>query len=180
MEFQSTPPRGWRRRRFNSFTGYFNISIHSTARVETDPQWPCSSAHHNFNPLHREGGDSAQQGLGLSPYNFNPLHREGGDSVSPTWYFNHNDISIHSTARVETGKKMTVSEHIRISIHSTARVETDYSMGPGQVNIIFQSTPPRGWRHIHLCPWLHFHIISIHSTARVETVNSCSRSSTWY
>ena len=158
MEFQSTPPRGWRRRRFNSFTGYFNISIHSTARVETDPQWPCSSAHHNFNPL----------------------HREGGDSVSPTWYFNHNDISIHSTARVETGKKMTVSEHIRISIHSTARVETDYSMGPGQVNIIFQSTPPRGWRHIHLCPWLHFHIISIHSTARVETVNSCSRSSTWY
>ena len=68
---------------------------------------------------------------------------------------------------------MTVSEHIRISIHSTARVETDYSMGPGQVNIIFQSTPPRGWRHIHLCPWLHFHIISIHSTARVETWMTC-------
>ncbi len=89
MRFQSTPPRGWRLplpEPYKEAEGYFNplhreggdndidkiiythvISIHSTARVETDPQWPCSSAHHNFNPLHREGGDIPEGGMAVQP-----------------------------------------------------------------------------------------------------------------
>ncbi len=80
------------------------ISIHSTARVETTEQDGGSMLCRDFNPLHREGGDTAE----LSKYtkrqefqstpprgwrqaqrvsekhytrHFNPLHREGGD-----WY----------------------------------------------------------------------------------------------
>ena len=33
----------------------------------------------NFNPLHREGGDSKFLGDMLCYLDFNPLHREGGD-----------------------------------------------------------------------------------------------------
>ena len=54
---------------------------------------------------------------------FNPLHREGGDFA-----IINSDvlsiISIHSTARVETGLQRAVSLVQTISIHSTARVET--------------------------------------------------------
>ena len=33
----------------------------------------------NFNPLHREGGDTQCQGAPGHIGDFNPLHREGGD-----------------------------------------------------------------------------------------------------
>ena len=77
------------------------ISIHSTARVETDAVRSEGRLDKNFNPLHREGGDHT---LSLQPVlfaHFNPLHREGGDQI-----IQHRIvllcISIHSTARVET------------------------------------------------------------------------------
>ncbi len=35
------------------------ISIHSTARVETTGSWKLSGPSPHFNPLHREGGDTA-------------------------------------------------------------------------------------------------------------------------
>ena len=100
-EFQSTPPRGWRHLRFafpllpvnfnplhreggdgnhspvrggcmgisihstarveteakQDFDNKMDISIHSTARVETGYRL-CKAKSKNFNPLHREGGDS--------------------------------------------------------------------------------------------------------------------------
>ena len=58
----------------------------------------------------------------------------------------------------------------RISIHSTTRVETILCANIRGWRILFQSTPPRGWR---LCgdKWnIRQHQISIHSTTRVETV----------
>ena len=75
---------------------------------------------------------------------FNPLHREGGDVDERCGRYSYN-ISIHSTARVETGETLNVfqvwyfnplhreggdSKPFKsialsaISIHSTARVET--------------------------------------------------------
>ena len=103
-------------------------------------------------------------------------------------------ISIHSTARVETPFSKSSSEYISISIHSTARVETKPSdweperskdFNPlhregGDVPCPFdflridrfQSTPPRGWR-LRSSNLLSRHVsISIHSTARVETFTS--------
>ena len=62
------------------------------------------------------------------------------------------DISIHSTARVETQKFFRKSSTITISIHSTARVETLHSLWACYIRERFQSTPPRGWRH-NICQW---------------------------
>ena len=81
------------------------ISIHSTARVETLPTRSALYTLAYFNPLHREGGDLCELEkstdkskisihstarvetmsfiaaiLWRSEY-FNPLHREGGDQV---------------------------------------------------------------------------------------------------
>ena len=103
----------------------FAISIHSTARVETYSRLLLAHGKHDFNPLHREGGDF------LSP--LVPRDREIFQSTPPrgwrrstglpsgqqTW------ISIHSTARVETSVPQQRSDVMSISIHSTARVETD-------------------------------------------------------
>ena len=77
------------------------ISIHSTARVETGAHTKPAASTWNFNPLHREGGDSNVQTFCRRTRDFNPLHREGGDQ-NKTNYKCYMDISIHSTARVET------------------------------------------------------------------------------
>ena len=56
---------------------------------------------------------------------FNPLHHEGGDPESRTGACEQY-ISIHSTTRVETVRSVNTAKK-------------------GQ----FQSTPPRGWRHVN-------------------------------
>ena len=100
MQFQSTPPRGWRLEYEVVGHGHYGISIHSTTRVETSRRmisWPMSK------------------------------------------------ISIHSTTRVETGESAFIRTFERISIHSTTRVETIERINTLPMEI-FQSTPPRGWR----------------------------------
>ena len=100
-KFQSTPPRGWRPVYTPDAKWTTTISIHSTARVETNPPRAHHCYRYDFNPLHREGGDHAPGGKGyghpisihstarvetraaalpvIHAYDFNPLHREGGD-----------------------------------------------------------------------------------------------------
>ena len=55
---------------------------------------------------------------------FNPLHREGGDNLASFSESSLIQISIHSTARVETNWETGDVMILGISIHSTARVET--------------------------------------------------------
>ena len=102
--FQSTPPRGWRQGTVWIAVRAYDISIHSTARVETHTLWLPVLGQYDFNPLHREGGDTKRvrenQRARISIHStarvetaaaaisfcssadFNPLHREGGD---PCW-----------------------------------------------------------------------------------------------
>ena len=101
-----------------------HISIHSTARVETDS--PLSVSHQ-------------------SAY-FNPLHREGGDHGAK-YIISYSLISIHSTARVETMPSL-FSRFSIFYFNPLHREGGDYC---GQCNKCgyysqFQSTPPRGWR----------------------------------
>ena len=102
---------------------------------------------------------------------FNPLHHEGGDRDSLINALAGDEISIHSTTRVETRRRFHRSRRpTRISIHSTTRVETS------PVTYIclvkeFQSTPPRGWRRLLQRADIDQLKISIHSTTRVETVD---------
>ena len=143
--FQSTPPRGWRRKYLRYGTYIKDISIHSTARVETlsaiwrnrtspsfqstPPRgWRLLLSFPGLQLIHISIHSTARvetlhfRRKGGEGIDFNPLHREGGDRI-----FN------------------VSSRDFMISIHSTARVETTYFpiwlMGRR-----FQSTPPRGWR----------------------------------
>ena len=79
--FQSTPPRGWRRKDLNNASDAADISIHSTARVETTKRMIPTWRLWDFNPLHREGGDASIPFISRSISYFNPLHREGGDDI---------------------------------------------------------------------------------------------------
>ena len=145
-QFQSTPPRGWRRSTASGLVIYENdfnplhreggditsvnggvdyiISIHSTARVETQRTLSHSRTNYIFQSTPPRGWrrpylDAGGGDAGISihstarvetwrhrtsfryPGNFNPLHREGGDRTwqGKVWSYR---ISIHSTARVET------------------------------------------------------------------------------
>ena len=81
-------------------------------------------------------------------------------------------ISIHSTTRVETGESAFIRTFERISIHSTTRVETIERINTLPMEI-FQSTPPRGWRHmLRVAKDTDILKISIHSTTRVETADA--------
>ena len=123
--FQSTPPRGWRRSSLKNLEAGYTISIHSTARVETElviplEYWAGISIHSTARVETRLSHPAFP-----SMWDFNPLHREGGDSNDAVLRAINLIISIHSTARVETvvGVGSAVLKHI--SIHSTARVETE-------------------------------------------------------
>ena len=122
------------------------ISIHSTARVETFATGGNPAVVKDFNPLHREGGDISPRLRGPNAANFNPLHREGGDKPTaipllPLLYFN----PLHREGG-DFQPEATIWE-----------------------SLSFQSTPPRGWRRPFLYGLFQFLQISIHSTARVET-----------
>ena len=148
--FQSTPPRGWR-------------------RIKCEKPWEWNY----FNPLHREGGDpwslpSVRMVLSISIHSTarvetkykNPERIFNGISIHSTArvetemivaFHCCTPISIHSTARVETLLPGNREWLAGISIHSTARVETLLSFCP-VLPEVFQSTPPRGWRHLRAPP----------------------------
>ena len=96
------------------------------------------------------------------PRNFNPLHREGGDSKDIKIKVT-SAISIHSTARVETKQEGDIKAVQKISIHSTARVETydrlcrymefcisiHSTARVETLRIFFTSTKPKNFNPLH-------------------------------
>ena len=121
------------------------ISIHSTTRVETiDADMAVINAD-DFNPLHHEGGDYSIDSTVIRISHFNPLHHEGGDF----WmWVPHGQVADFNPLHHEGGDLYDNRCHYiyPISIHSTTRVET-LSRVRMTLFFVFQSTPPRGWRH---------------------------------
>ncbi len=78
-------------------------------------------------------------------------------------------ISIHSTARVETGSGGNGYRFTKISIHSTARVETDGLVQGQKAGTDFNPLHREGGDASRALLTGHHLRISIHSTARVET-----------
>ena len=77
------------------------ISIHTTANVVTYCTKICQKVLCNFNPHHREGGDTLFLSSSKTSIDFNPHHREGGDKGRRSIRSSHT-ISIHTTAKVVT------------------------------------------------------------------------------
>ena len=167
-QFQSTPPRGWRRPCNPVTSRYIVISIHSTARVETISMTAIDNVVViSIHSTARVETIRPEQEACRQKY-FNPLHREGGDAVPVFGLSQEHSISIHSTARVETFS----SSYTRLgTVHFNPlhREGGDQRMGkckrmpdyfnplhreggdlgsPGLFpsSKLFQSTPPRGWR----------------------------------
>ena len=146
----------------------FTISIHSTTRVETTCTITDVTTYTQFQSTPPRGWRHLRApGLKMTIIYFNPLHHEGGD---PDWSLVERPeyISIHSTTRVETVRAEGETILTPISIHSTTRVETT-SYRLLLMRYLFQSTPPRGWRHRPGPDAGGVCLISIHSTTRVET-----------
>ena len=77
--FQSTPPRGWRPNLQVTSHYRLTISIHSTARVETE--YYTLKIHEITISIHSTARvETFEAGGGMEALrHFNPLHREGGD-----------------------------------------------------------------------------------------------------
>ena len=144
----------------------------------------------DFNPLHREGGDTSpvlimssikifqstpprgwrriSDCLWRELFYFNPLHREGGDYVVfpvSTRFYDFNPLH-----REGGDSKCDSCGCFLDPFQSTPPRGWRRSIPSASLNLrIFQSTPPRGWRLFGLGKWILIHNISIHSTARVET-----------
>ena len=100
----------------------------------------------DFNPLHREGGDTITiRRCAISGY-FNPLHREGGD-YSPVIQQLLNSLYFNPLHR-EGGDRLSLyTAYIPLAFQSTP----PRGWRPDRSLIFpilpeFQSTPPRGWR----------------------------------
>ena len=144
-EFQSTPPRGWRR----WWNGH-------KRRIRF-----------YFNPLHHEGGDFRRVCHNSSGSGFQSTPPRGWRPFCRIPACGACSISIHSTTRVETGNRGTAP--LFMSFQSTPprgwrQRKALYARPSGNFNPLhheggdryafeplfnrrgFQSTPPRGWR----------------------------------
>ena len=164
--FQSTPPRGRRRRckachsaeppGFNprlreggdssiSFAfRCFKVSIHASAREATQRKCRSMAFHTRFNPRLREGGDFSAISSHPDHPRFNPRLREGGD-IREGIVIVLVVVSIHASAREATNVSKSYQSLDSVSIHASAREATHFHP-PRDSYLLFQSTPPRGRR----------------------------------
>ena len=140
--FQSTPPRGGRRRWPGSLADRV-VSIHAPARGATTEalKLACVDC---FNPRPRAGGDPVVA-INRGRWNgFNPRPRAGGDNK---WKHEPGDtLSFNPRPRAGGDRHLNAQAAIDVSIHAPARGATARSSPPEL--LMFQSTPPRGGRPI--------------------------------
>ena len=143
-EFQSTPPRGWRRSTSDIYVITVVISIHSTTRVETINL--LKIRHHNHISIHSTTRvETTLSYMDTLPLRFQSTPPRGWRLLSPL------------VPRDREIFQSTPPRGWRLSNRSRSPPTHQ-----------FQSTPPRGWRP-GMGGRTHEHRISIHSTTRVET-----------
>ena len=121
-----------------------------------------------FNPRSREGSDTDYAILSPRGSYFNPRSREGSDRISIFGRVTMG-ISIHAPARGATDKETVELRRYVISIHAPARGATPEFLHRVQTGL-FQSTLPRGERHVSYLFLARELIISIHAPARGATI----------
>ena len=124
LSFQSTPPRG--ERPPAAVVSQVCSEFQSTPpRGERPPYSNTGRSGRNFNPRPREGSDARRRRDFSFLRYFNPRPREGSDEPDVANEYERDEISIHAPAR-----------------GATIPSQCD------KLPTIFQSTPPRGERHI--------------------------------
>ena len=101
--FQSTRPRGARRRWRRSSRGLTPVSIHAPARGATCTRGLGPHTRAGFNPRARAGRDDLASFLiAVADASFNPRARAGRDPTREADAQGHPDVSIHAPARGAT------------------------------------------------------------------------------
>ena len=101
IEFQSTPPRGRRRR------GLLHVTHDA-----------------GFNPRPRAGGDDSLPRIQTRSIGFNPRPRAGGDADCQYDWRTRKRVSIHAPAREATILTVSMLPSSSVSIHAPAREAT--------------------------------------------------------
>ncbi len=145
FEFQSTLPRGERRR----------VSAGKSAR-------------NYFNPRSREGSDRIPRRKDKRRLHFNPRSREGSDLFTIRRIL---ITSFQSTLPRGERRELLTNDKLSeaISIHAPARGATLRRLHPEKRHL-FQSTLPRGERLRAMCSLRIYRNISIHAPARGATL----------
>jgi len=99
--FQSTRPRGARRKSVEQVQALVTVSIHAPARGATRLLRFCSRAEASFNPRARAGRDSSTFMYGKLLDSFNPRARAGRDKEKEH-EVQTKQVSIHAPARGAT------------------------------------------------------------------------------
>ncbi len=193
--FQSTPPRG-RRRCLSSLTRVScRVSIHASAweatKVKTrsrqsgtfqstPPRGRRQAKEVQvlrlwcFNPRLRVGGDPWNPADGHDKSRFNPRLRVGGD-VSGYLTREIKYVSIHASAWEATYVDTVNADAIDVSIHASAW-EAIGGRKSRRIASVFQSTPPRGRRRLHvddLAGWVMFQSTPPRGRRRLSRRASC-------
>ena len=145
------------------------VSIHAPARGATSAGVSAAAAARCFNPRPRAGGDRAGQPACRCSRGFNPRPRAGGDLRRrgrgvPPGCFNPRPRAGGDRA-CERGP----CRGVRVSIHAPARGATCASVSTTACRSRFQSTPPRGGRHLLRVLYRATEHVSIHAPARGAT-----------
>ncbi len=170
VKFQSTRPRGARRRGLRASLNRHQVSINAPARGATPRMALAFRTALGFNPRAREGRDppirfsalaantfqstrprGARPALAVRPeryaHRFNPRAREGRDDLREFGGAPAGQVSIHAPARGATRPPRHVKHR----------------------PCMFQSTGPRGARHLRHADLVAVELVSIHAPARGAT-----------
>jgi len=145
--FQSTHPRGVRRRSAHSPQPLNLVSIHAPTRGATN-FFPVSFVCHIcFNPRTHAGCDNINSSLVafLSP--FQSTHPRGVRQGARIYLGLGRRVSIHAPTRGATLIVCYCWFLLLVSIHAPTRGATPAELGEKLEAYLFQSTHPRGVRH---------------------------------
>ena len=151
------------------------ISIHVPAWGTTKSSKFCCIRSHNFNPRSRVGNDEVLQILLYTVAQFQSTFPRGERLLISAVILLILRISIHVPAWGTTVFCKVTWAHFIISIHVPAWGTTP-SVGSSPFSMIFQSTFPRGERHIQVSDLRNNVVISIHVPAWGTTVSTVCKS----
>ena len=143
------------------------VSIHAPARGATDREsWEVPALDVSIHAPAR-GATLTVRSPDVHWCRFNPRTREGCDAIDDLEK-DHPQVSIHAPARGATWSNVTYSFPVSVSIHAPARGATTVTPNPF-IDIMFQSTHPRGVRLTQDEGVDIIRAVSIHAPARGAT-----------
>ena len=166
--FQSTRPRGARRRAARCRVYRGSVSIHAPTRGATARLAAKTTCCASFNPRAHAGRDTSIQ-TRVRRGTFQSTRPRGARPVTPQCNVSSASVSIHAPTRGATRHLPEIRAPGRVSIHAPTRGATPRTTSSKIQPIPFQSTRPRGARRMAYIGWRRGDEVSIHAPTRGAT-----------